>query len=68
MHYEETQYGFEWGDAKVERIFSDKEKGWVTLGIQSSKYTGNKAIQIYVTKTGKIRIHSSKGEWLPVQR
>ena len=65
MHYKETKYGFEYGDAKVCRLFSDEKKGWVTLGIESSKYSGHAAIQIYVTKTGKIRIHSKDEEWFP---
>ena len=65
MHYKETKYGFEYGNAKVNRLFSDEEEGWVTIGIESSKYLGSKAIQIYVTKTGKIRIHSNDGEWFP---
>jgi len=67
IHYKETRYGFEFGDVKVSRICSDEKKGWVTLGIEieSSKYQGNRAIEIYVTKTGKIRIFSSEGEWFP---
>ena len=65
MWYKETTYGFEYGDAIVTRLFSDEKKGWVTLGIGSSKYFGHNHIQIYVTKTGKIRIHSNKGEWFP---
>lgn len=68
MHYKETKYGFEYGDAKVTRMFSDEKKGWVTLGVESSKYSGNNALQIYVTKTGKIRIHSKEGEWFPVTK
>jgi len=68
MHYKETKYGFEYGDVKVARIFSDEKKGWVTLGVESSKYSGNNALQIYVTKTGKIRIHSKEGEWFPVKK
>lgn len=67
MHYKETIYGFEYGDAKVSRMISDKKKGYVILGLESSKYTGNDVIQIYVTKTGKIRIHSKDGEWFPVK-
>jgi len=68
IHYKQTRYGFEFGDAKVSRFFSDEKKGWVTLGVESSKYQGNKAIQIYVTKTGKIRIFSSEGEWFPQRK
>ena len=62
IHYKETEYGFEYGDAKVTRMFSDERKGWVTLGVASTKYP--RGIQIYVTKTGKIRVHSEMGEWL----
>jgi len=50
---------------KLVASFQTRRKGWVTLGIESSKYQGNRAIQIYVTKTGKIRIFSSEGEWFP---
>ena len=64
LHYKETKYGFEYGNAKVSRLFSDEKKGWITLRIESDKHQGHNAIQVYVTKTGKIRIHS-KGEWLP---
>jgi len=62
MHYKETEYGFEYGAAKISRLFSDEEKGWVTLSLETPKYPGHKAIQIYITKTGKVRI-SSNGEW-----
>lgn len=57
--YEELKYGFQYGAAKVTRLFSDNKKGWVTLGIETPKQT----IQVYVTKTGKIRIHDNDGEW-----
>lgn len=53
------RYGFQYGAAKVERLYSDAKQGWVTLGIETPK----QAIQVYVTKTGKIRIHGSGGEW-----
>jgi hypothetical protein len=61
MHYLETRYGFEWGAAKIERLFSDEKKGWVTFAIKTPK----KDLQVYVTKTGKIRIHGKAGigEW-----
>ena len=57
--FEELKYGFKYGAAKVTRLCSDDKKGWVTLGIETPKQT----IQVYVTKTGKIRIHDSDGEW-----
>jgi len=61
IEYKELKYGFKYGAAKVTRLFSDEKKGWVTLGVETPK----SVIQVYVTKTGKIRIHSRDGgEWL----
>ena len=65
LHYEETKYGFDYGAAKITRLFSDEDKGWITLCIETPKYEGHDGIQIYVTKTGKVRIHDSRGEWTP---
>lgn len=65
IHYEETEYGFEFGAAKVTRLTSDTEKGWVVIKIETPKYKNN-GLQIYVTKTGKIRIFSN-GEWEKVE-
>jgi hypothetical protein len=62
MHYRETKHGFEWGAAKVERYFSSDKIGWVTLRIETPKH--KRGLQIYVTKTGKVRIHSGGGEWI----
>jgi len=64
FYFEETEYGFDWGPAKITRIFSDDRKGWVTLGLSTPKYSDH-GIQIYVTKTGKVRIHDPRGEWIP---
>lgn len=62
IHYAETTYGFDYGAAKVERCFSDEKKGWVTLRVITPKHSIG--IQIYVTKTGKVRIHDGFGrEW-----
>ena len=47
IHYAEIPYGFEYGAAKVTRLFSDEKKGWVVIGIDTAK----EALQIYVTKT-----------------
>lgn len=58
-----TQYGFDWGAAKLTRGFCDDKKGWVTMILTTPKHPAG--IQIYVTKTGKVRIHSEGGEeWL----
>jgi len=63
VHYRKTQYGFEWGNAKIKRYFDDEKRGWVTLGIETDKHPNG--IQICITKTGKVRIHSNGGEWVP---
>ena len=65
QHYAETKCGFEWGSAHVQRAFSDNTRGWVTLTLDTPKHAGHNSLQIYVTKTGKVRIHDSRGEWSP---
>lgn len=65
LNYEETKYGFNYGSAEVSRIFSDDKKGWVTLGIKTPKHTRNCGVQVYVTKTGKVRVFDERGEWTP---
>ena len=68
MHYRMAQYGFEWGSAKVERLCSDDKKGWVLMGLETPKYAKTQ-LQIYVTRTGKVRIFSGHGmEWKPAKR
>ena len=62
MHIKETAYGFEFGPATISRLISD-EKGWVVIGLETPKHTDGKEIQIYVTKTGKVRVSDSRGEW-----
>lgn len=54
MHFKETDYGFEWGAAKVTRLMADEKKGWVTLGITTPKQ--RYAIQVHVSKSGKVRV------------
>jgi len=51
-----TPFGFDLGSAKVERWFTRKDS--VTFGIR----TPRDEIQIYVTKTGKVRVWNKKGE------
>ena len=46
-----TQYGFEYGSALVERCV-DYGNGAVVVTIKTPKHT----IDVYVTKTGKVRI------------
>ena len=66
IHFLETKYGFEYGGAKIDRMFSDDKKGWITLGLMTKKYPNY--LQIYVTKTGKVRIFSNEGEWKPSKK
>lgn len=56
IRYEETQYGFNYGAAEITRIHSDDKQGWVILSLKSPKAE----LQIYVTKTGKIRVWNYK--------
>lgn len=57
-HYETTQYGFNWGPVEIERHCSDKKKGWVIFGVKTKK----KTLQVYVTKTGKVRVYNYYGK------
>lgn len=60
MTVKEIDYGFEWGPLKVERSVSDDKAGWAILEVITHK----KTIQVYVTKTGKIRVFDIYGdEW-----
>lgn len=73
MHFKEIKYGFEYGSCAITRITSDEKKGWITLGLKTQKYQVGSPItnetiptmQIYVTKTGKVRIYDQYGEWTP---
>jgi len=57
-HYAEIPYGFEFGSAKVTRCASDDKKGWVVIAVDTPK--GHH--QVYVTKTGKVRVFTEKKE------
>lgn len=63
MHYKETKYGFEYGAAKISRCCSDEKKGWIVLSLETPKHKEIAGLQIYITKTGKIRISDLHGEW-----
>jgi len=62
--FSEDPYGFTYGAAKVVRIHSNENKGWVLLGIN----TPNDSIQVYITKTGKIRVYRKDGELTDANR
>lgn len=63
MNVKQNEHGFEWGPVNVACGFLDEKKGWVTLILKTKKYPHG--VQVYVTKTGKIRVHTADGEWLP---
>lgn len=63
--FETTEHGFKWGSAHVRRAFQNSEDGWVTLILETPKFSGHDCLQIYVTKTGKVRISDARGEWIP---
>ena len=56
IHFKDIYYGFEYGSATVERMCSDGEKGWVVMHVT----TPRAEIQVYVTKTGKLRVFDYK--------
>ena len=60
MKLDFTQYGFQWGAAKVERHCSDEKLGWVYLGITTPK--PKECLHIYVTKTGKTIVYKNGRE------
>ena len=66
MHYAETKYGFEYGAAAIERCMSDEKKGWVVLRLITPKHPGG--FQLYITKTGKIRVYDEREELLPKRK
>lgn len=51
-----TDYGFKYGAAEVTRIHADESKGYVLIAVKSPK----DELQIYVTRTGKIRVWNYK--------
>lgn len=56
IRFEQIPYGFQYGAATVTRCMSDDKKGWVVLMIETPRMT----IQVYVTKTGKVRVYDYK--------
>ena len=63
IKYEKTDYGFKYGSCEIERTCSDAKKGWVVMTLETPKY--KHGIQIYITKTGKVRIFNNLNnkEW-----
>ena len=60
INYRLTDFGFEYGAAEIER--THHRDGWVVLSLKTPKGE----LQIYVTKTGQVRIfdyHGENKEW-----
>ena len=57
MKLEQTQFGFQWGAALIERTCSDFEKQWVCLSVSTPKK--DQDVRIYVSKTGKTRVYKN---------
>ena len=58
VHSAEIDFGFQYGAAKVTRCMSDTRTGWVVIAVDTSKTH----VQVYVTKTGKVRVFTDKKE------
>ena len=62
MECELTQFGFRWGVTEVTRLAELPED----RGIAMSVTTPRRKIEVYVTKTGLVRVFSPGGqEWKP---
>lgn len=55
MNAKTTAFGFDWNGHNIERFCSDDKTGWVMVGITTKK----QRLQIYITKTGKVRVFDS---------
>ena len=56
-----TEYGFEYGPVKVTRVTHCDRRGWVILQLTTEKSD----IQIYVTRTGRVKIFPHGSGQLP---
>ncbi len=59
--FENLPYGFLYGAGRFERACSDNAKGWVIVSVRTPK----DEIQVYVTKTGKVRVYRGRVELIP---
>ena len=56
--FELTRYGMKWGGVELTRLCSHYKLGWVVLEVKTKK----DSFQVYVTKTGKMRLYGKNGE------
>jgi hypothetical protein len=64
IRFKPTDFGFEWGAVTVTRCISDDTKGFVAMSVKTAKTE----LQVYVTKTGKMKIrvfnYTNGHEWI----
>lgn len=60
MNLKNTEYGFTYGPAFVQRLASDDKKGWAYIGVHSKRLC--ERVDVYVTKTGKTRVYKNGNE------
>ena len=70
---EQTEYGFRYRSATISRCCSDAKQGWIILLLNTPKYQDGRGIQIYVTKSGKVRVYGpdrdgKESEWTPASK
>lgn len=59
IRLERTESGFNFGAAEVSAMCADEKKGWSVVSINTPK----RSLQVYVTRTGQVRIFDQvKGE------
>ena len=60
-HFKETQYGFEWGSLRVERLIGDDDLGFVVMvGSLTGKDKFKNSIQVRVSPKGR-KVNAYKG-------
>ena len=58
--FAETKHGFQWGGGKISRACSIERDGSVFLTLETKRTS----LDIYVTRTGKVRVFTHDGnEW-----
>jgi hypothetical protein len=55
-----TEFGFSWGPMEVQRAVHDKKRDVRIIQVITPRHP--EGLQIYVTKTGKIRVFVKNGE------
>ena len=64
IHYMETKYGFEFGSAKLTRLFSHDKTGAVVIEVKTPRRT----MQISVSRTGLVRIFDEDPDYVWVRQ